>query len=101
MVSVGTLVREVCSIPEKGRLGTVVKVTNLVMSDKSNWQVDLDRWNASSFASNGLHCAIIRPGSVFSVRWQNDATQLSVHVLYNDTRESSIDYNAGTVEVVS
>ena len=44
---------------------------------------------------------VIRPGKVFSVRWQDDPTRVTVHVAYDDCDGRAL-INIGTnqVEVV-
>ena len=50
MVVIGSLVREDCSIESKARMGTVVKVTDLVLHQNSQWKHEVDRW--MSYNSN-------------------------------------------------
>ena len=107
MVVLGALVREDCSVESKARMGTIVKVTELTLSNaglerakaeiehSKKWHVDQDReWDPESIST-------IRPGKVFSVRWQNDPTMVTVHVAYDDCNgKAMINLGTNQVEVV-
>ena len=107
MVALGNLVREACSVESKARMGTVVKVTDIVLHENSQWEREVERW-VSYNNNNGNKkpdmnmCHIIRPGKVASVRWQDDSTKLTVHVFYNDVEagRSFFSYGSNSVEVV-
>jgi len=105
MVSMGTLVKEDCSPESKPRTGTVVKVTDIVLHQQSQWKQEVDRW--VSYNSGPDHapamemCHIIRPGKVVSVRWQHDPTKLSVHVFYDDCpQRSHFNHSSNGIEIV-
>ena len=100
MVVLGALVREECSIKSKARLGTVVKVSDIVLGKDSQWESELRRWKDINSDIHG--CYIIRPGKVASVRWQSDPTKLTVHIFYNDCEgQSQFNYHSNSIEVVS
>ena len=107
MVNLGVLVKEDCSVESAARLGTIVKVTDIVLSKDSLWAKELSRWTSYN-NSNGnkdpdmTMCNIIRPGKVASVRWQGNPTNLTVHVFYDDCNgRSSYSYSSNQVEVCS
>ena len=104
MVVSGRLVKEDCSNEAKARMGTIVKVSDIIMHENSPWQVEVDKWksyNSHSGEPNMAMCSIIRPGKVASVRWQDDPTKLTVHVFYNDCKgNSNWSYGSNSVEVV-
>ena len=107
MVKSGTLVREDCSVESKARMGTIVRVTDIVLNKNSPWKQEVERW-ISYNNKNGNHtpdmnmCHIIRPGKVVSVRWQDDPTKLSVHVFYDDCKGRSFySYGSNSVEVIT
>ena len=107
MVVLGALVREDCNAGLKARMGTIVKVTPLVLSKaglseaqkeiehSKEWHVKQGHeWDPESIS-------IIRPGKVFSVRWQDDPTKITVHVAYDDCRgKAMINLGTNQVEVV-
>ncbi len=106
MVKNGTLVVEDCSVESKARMGTVVRVTDIVLNKDSPWKQEVERWTSYN-NNNGNHtpdmnmCHIIRPGKVVSVRWQDDPTKLSVHVFYDDCNGRSFySYGSNSVEIV-
>ena len=106
MVAPGSLVREDCSVESKSRVGTIVKVTDIVLHENSQWESEVARW-VSYNNNNGNHkpdmnmCYVIRPGKVASVRWQDDPTKISVHVFYADCGGRSFySYGSNSVEVV-
>ena len=107
MVVLGALVKEDCSVESKARMGTIVKVTELVLSNaglrqaeadierSKKWHTDNDREYCPS------HNESIRSGKVFSVRWQDDPTKVTVHVAYDDCNgKALINIGTNTVEVV-
>ena len=107
MVVLGALVREDCSNEFKARMGTIVKVTELTLSaaglkqaeaevaHSKKWHTDQNReWNPELIST-------IRPGKVFSVRWQHDPTRVTVHVAYDDCGgKASINLGTNQVKVV-
>ena len=107
MVKTGFLVKEHGSSESKPRMGTIVKATKLVLSKSSQWQKEVERWIGYK-ARNGNQdpdmnlCWVIRPGTVASVRWQDDPTKLSVHVFYDDCNgQSFYSHGSNGVEVIS
>ena len=107
MVALGTLVREDSASPDTGRLGTIVKVTDIVLNKNSEWKHEVERW-ISYNDKNGNHkpdmtaCYVIRPGKVASVRWQSDPNNLTVHIFYDDCNGRSFySYGSNGVEVLS
>jgi len=87
-------------------MGTIVKVTDIVLHEDSPWKREVERW-VSYNNNNGNKdpcmemCFIIRPGKVASVRWQDDPTKLTVHVFYNDCKgRSHFSYGSNAVEVL-
>lgn len=107
MVVAGTLVREDCSSESQSRIGTIVKVTDIILHEDSQWKYEVERWisynnNNGNEEPNMNMCYIIRPGKVASVRWQDDPTKVSVHVFYDDCKGSSFfSYGSNSVEIVS
>ena len=105
---VGQLVKEDCSVESKSRMGTIVKATEIVLSDNSLWKEELRRWKDLLTRIHGADCVpdmpgcpIIRPGYVVSVRWQHDPASQTVHVFYNDCGgRSSINHDTNSVEVI-
>ena len=107
MVVPGRLVKEDCSIESKARMGTIVKVTDIVLHKDSQWKQEVERWisynnNNGNKEPDMNMCHIIRPGKVASVRWQDDPTKLTVHVFYDDVSHgrSFYSYGSNSVEVV-
>tara|TARA_Y100000592_G_scaffold101037_1_gene184854 strand:+ start:67690 stop:68016 length:327 start_codon:yes stop_codon:yes gene_type:complete len=107
MVVLGALVREDCSVPAQSRVGTIVKVTPLVLSNAGLKQAKADieqaqkRCVAQGKKYDPLDNFVIRPGKVFSVRWQDDPTRLTVHVAYDDCDgRALINPETNQVEVV-
>ena len=106
MVTKGSLVKEDCSIESKARMGTVVKVTDIVLHENSQWKKEVDRWisynnNNGNKKPDMNMCHIVRPGKVVSGRWQEDPTKLTVHVFYNGAGPCSFySYGSNSVEVV-
>ena len=90
MVVLGALVREDCSPESKARVGTIVKVTPLTLSKAGLQAAKIDiekikkRYDDTGREYNSADCDIIRPGRVFSVRWQDDPTKITIHVAYDD-----------------
>ena len=104
MVEVGTLVTEDCSPESTPRIGTIVKVTQLELGCDS-WQQDvqaIQRLDANCGRKyDPEQCDVIRPGKVFSVRWQSDPTRVTVHVAYNDCKGvATLNFGSNSVEVV-
>lgn len=104
---IGALVREECSLPSKARVGTVVKVTPLILSYDGLQQAEADIENAkANCARHGrdydpTRNYVIRPGKVFSVRWQDDPTRVTVHVAYDDCNGAvTINLGCNPVELV-
>ena len=104
MVVLGALVREDCSAPSKARMGTIVKVTELVLSHIGLKQAEADIEQAKkrhvdlNKKYDPLDNFVIRPGKVFSVRWQDDPTKVTVHVAYDDCDGRAL-INIGTNQV--
>ena len=107
MVVLGALVREECTVESKARMGTIIKVTPLVLSKCGLRTAEADIEQAKR------RCAdlgreydprdnfVIRPGKVFSVRWQDDPAKVTVHVAYDDCDGAAlINIGTNTVEVV-
>ena len=107
MVVLGALVKEDCSVESKSRMGTIVKVTPLVLSNMGLKQVEADieqakkRYAELNREYDPTDNHVIRPGKVFSVRWQDDPTKVTVHVAYDDCNGTAlINLGTNTVEVV-
>ena len=106
MVVEGRLVKEDCSVESKSRVGTIVKVTDLVLHKNSQWEQEVARWRENCIKYGNKNpdmdmCYIIRPGKVASVRWQDDPSKLSVHVFYDDCKgHSHFSYGSNGVELV-
>ena len=105
MVKLGSLVREDASPESKPRLGTITKITDIVMGDRSTWASEVERWKTAYAAQRAVGmdtCNIIRPGKVASVRWQSDPTIVTVHVFYDDANgRSSWSHGSNQVEVLN
>jgi len=105
MVTVGSLVKEECSVPTRARMGTITKVTDIVLHETSCWKERVDEWvrwctNANTEPDMNM-CPIVRPGKVASVRWQDDPTNLTVHVFYGDSGgRSYFSYGSNAIELV-
>ena len=98
---VGQLVREDCSDESKAPLGTIVKVTELILHRDSQWKVEVERWKSYNTKCDQTMCSVIRPGKVASVRWQNDPKKLTVHIFYDDCGgRSSINLSTNSVSLV-
>ena len=84
MVVLGALVKEDCSVESKARMGTIVKVTDLVLSNAGLKQAEVDIEQAKKRHAelnreyDPESNSVIRPGKVFSVRWQHDPTKITV-----------------------
>lgn len=108
MVVLGALVREDCSVESKARMGTIVKVTPLVLSTQGLAAAKIDTENMKKMYETKLDREYdpmdndtIRPGNVFSVRWQDDPTKVTVHVVYDDCDgKTHINIGSNSVEVV-
>mgnify|MGYP001373767406 CR=1 FL=1 len=107
MVVLGALVREDCSVESKARMGTIIKVTPLKLSNMGLKQAEADIEQAKKHAANNnweydpMGNLTIRPGKVFSVRWQHDPTKVTVHVAYDDCNgRALINLDTNAVEVV-
>ena len=108
MVALGALVREDCSVPSKARMGTIVKITPLVLSKCGLRTAEADIEQAKKRCTDlgreydPRDNLVIRPGKVFSVRWQDDPSRVTVHVAYDDCNGRAL-INIGTnqVEVVA
>ena len=106
MVAQGKLVKEECSVDSKARMGTIVKVTDIVLHKSSQWENEVARWvsynnnNGNSKPDMNM-CHIIRPGKVASVRWQDDPSRVTIHVFYSDcSGQSHCSFGSNTVTVV-
>ena len=98
MVAVGDLAREDCSQPAMARMGTIIKVTSLVLHKEHSWERELQ---SAKFRGTLEVDHIIRPGKVASVRWQDDPSRVSIHVFYDDCpHAASINYNSNKVSLV-
>ena len=109
MVVLGALVKEDSSHlnESKARMGTIVKVTPLVLSNMGLKQAAADvehikkRYAEAETEYDPMSNQVIRPGKVFSVRWQNDPTKVTIHVAYDDCNgEAMINIGSNTVKVV-
>ena len=107
MVVLGALVKEDCSVESKARMGTIVKVTELVLSNAALKQADADikqakKWHVDQNREYDPESnSVIRPGKVFSVRWQHDPTKITVHVAYDDCGgKASINLGTNQVKVI-
>ena len=106
MVVAGNLVKEDCSVESKSRMGTIVKVSDIILHENSQWKYEVERWisynnQGGTYTPDMNMCWIIRPGKVASVRWQDDPKKLSVHVFYDDCNGRSFySYGSNGVEVV-
>ncbi len=109
MVVLGALVKEECGHPDnpKARMGTVIKVTPLKLSNMGLQQAQKEIFDSKRrLADLGreydpMSSLTIRPGNVFSVRWQDDPTKVTVHVAYDDCNGVAvINLGTNTVEVV-
>lgn len=108
MVALGALVREDCSVESKARVGTIVKVTPLVLSTMGLQVAKIDTENIKKNHKTGfkrvydpMNNDVIRPGKVFSVRWQDDPTKVTIHVAYDDCGgKTHINLGSNSVEVV-
>ena len=107
MVTNGSLVREDCSVESKARMGTIVRVTDIVLHENSQWKQEVARWisynNQGGTKQPDMNmCWIVRPGKVASVRWQDDPTKVSVHVFYDDCGgQAFYSYGSNTVEIIN
>ncbi len=107
MVTLGSLVKEDCSIASKARVGTVVKVTTIPLHNDYQWRSEVERWvsynnRAGNEQPDMNMCYVIRPGKVATVRWQNDSTDRSVHIFYDDCNGHSFySYGSNGVEVLN
>ena len=107
MVAIGALVKEECSVESKTRVGSIVKVTPLILSNIAQKHIhhDIERLK-QRHATTGreydpMDNDMIRPGKVFSVRWQDDPTRVTVHVVYDDCDgRALINIGSNAVEVV-
>ncbi len=109
MVVLGALVREDSSHLDesKARMGTIVKVTPLVLSNMGLKQAAADVEHAKKrhaeieIEYDPMSNQVIRSGKVFSVRWQNDPTKITIHVAYDDCDgQSMINIGSNAVKVV-
>ena len=107
MVVLGALVKEDCSVESKSRMGTIVKVTELVLSNCGLRTAEADieqakkRYAQLDREYDPTENHVIRPGKVFSVRWQDDPTKVTVQVAYDDCNgKAVINVGTNTVEVV-
>tara|TARA_R100001510_G_scaffold55978_1_gene60718 strand:+ start:2319 stop:2651 length:333 start_codon:yes stop_codon:yes gene_type:complete len=108
MVVLGALVKEDCSIEAKARVGTIVKVTPLVLSHDGLKQAKADIEHAKKMhfrhgkEYDPTSNFVIRPGCVFSVRWQHDPSAITVHIAYDDCQgQALINLGTNSVRVVS
>lgn len=107
MVVLGALVREECTDYSKARVGTIVKVTPLVLSNCGLRAAEADiekskKWHMENNREyDPMDNSIVRPGKVFSVRWQDEPTKVTVHVAYDDCNgQALINIGTNAVEVV-
>lgn len=108
MVALGALVKEETTEHSKARVGTIVKVTPLILSNMAlkQAQVDIENYKKRHAELDKEYDPtdnyVIRPGKVFSVRWQDDPTKVTIHVAYDDCKGKAL-INLGTegVEVVN
>ena len=107
MVAVGSLVKEHCSVDSKQRMGTVVKVSPLILSTmglnqaKEDIERAKERYTGLNREYDPMNNQLIRPGKVFSVRWQDDPTKLTIHVVYDDCNgQAMINLGSNMVQVV-
>ena len=107
MVVLGALVREDCSDDFKARMGTIIKVTELTLSTAGLKEAESQvahskKWHADRNNEwNPEFVSVIRPGKVFSVRWQYDPTKVTIHVAYDDSNgRAAINLGTNQVEVV-
>ncbi len=105
MVVVGALVREDCE--SLHRLGTIIKVTPLTLSREGIKSSERETKRMKGYlAEQGreydpMTNLSIRAGKVFSVRWQNEPTKVTVHVAYDDCDgEAIINLGSNSVEVI-
>mgnify|MGYP001334316173 CR=1 FL=1 len=91
MVKLGALVKEDCSVESSARIGTIVRVTDIVLHENSTWKREVERWLSYQNQRDDDRgdpdmnmCHIIRPGKVASVRWQSNPKDVTVHVFYDD-----------------
>ena len=107
MVKLGALVKEDCSVESSARMGTIVRVTDIVLHENSAWKRDVERWVSYQ---NRVYdrgdpdmnmCHVIRPGKVASVRWQSNPKDVTVHVFYDDCDGRAFySYGSNGVEIV-
>lgn len=107
MVVLGALVKEDCTDYSKARVGTIVKVTPLILSTAGLREAEASierskKWHADQNREyDPMDNSSIRPGKVFSVRWQDEPTRVTVHVAYDDCNgQASINIGTNAVEVV-
>lgn len=106
MVEVGKLVKEHTAPDRQPRLGTVTKVTDIILNKNSQWKVEVDRWVAHHDPLSGSNddidmsgCFIVRPGQVVSVRWQDNA-KMTIHVFYKDAKGlSTVSTGGNSIEM--
>ena len=91
MVKLGALVKNT----NDNDLGMIVKITEYNLNKDVNWKQTHDKYPED-------YHAVVRPGHVVSVRWQNkEKNNLTTHVFYAMIKESVIDMgDTGTVELV-
>ena len=107
MVVLGALVKEDCTDYSKARVGTIVKGTPLILSNMALKQVQYDIERSKKYHADQnreydpLDNTMIRSGKVFSVRWQDEPTKVTVHVAYDDCNgQALINIGANAVKVV-
>ncbi len=107
MVVAGALVKEDCSSESQSRIGTIVRVSDIVLHENSQWEHEVKRWISYNNGNGNREpdmnmCYVIRPGKVASVRWQDDPTKVSIHVFYDDCKGLSFfSHGSNSVEVLS
>lgn len=107
MVVVGALVKEESSEAAKARVGAIVKVTPLILSNTALKQYALDVERSKQRLADmkreydPVNSYYIRSGKVFSVRWQDEPTKVTVHVAYDDCNgHALINIGSNAVSVV-
>jgi len=107
MVKLGMLVKEFGIEHRKPRMGTIVKVSPIVLSKDGIQVSEQELKNLKSRTEQAGHkydpqdSLAIREGNVFSVRWQDDPMSVTIHVAYNDCNGfASVNLGSNQVEVV-
>ena len=93
---VGQLVKEELH-NRSPRIGTVVKVSEIILSETSHWRANLENYQRRG---QEYYNPLIRPGNVVTVRWQDDPTRVTIHAFYIDCLESHYNHGSNTVTMV-